>query len=863
MRATINYVVQLLVLALFGLVARSGATWAAASNPVEFSILENGMEVIYVENHANPVVASVVIVKTGVRNETPAMNGASHYLEHLLFNGTKKRTQKQLYDEMDFIGGYNNAHTDWDYTDFMILAPKEHFATALDIQADMLFNSTILPEKFQKERKIVLEEIARDLTQPSYRAEEFFNALYFKGTMYAYPVLGSYESLANISRDQVFRYYKSHYVPNNMVAVIIGDFFTPDMKKLVKKYFGPYPPGVVPPPEKITPQKVRSHDIFVTHEKVKQPLLSFGIPAPTYTSPDYVAFELLNSLLNEKLQEAFQKGKRPKAFQIYADYAVHPDLSLLKIDVTLAPGVAPKEAVKTIQNVLRGLTENPVSNTKLQHLKNAIRSENIYLFERPHYFGMMKATSLYLGGYDFLSSYEKKIQAVTPLDIQQAARKYFLNTQPVVTLVAPEPKQTSAVVGQVAQFEKKVFPNGLTVIVESKSGSRVAGFHLLAKNRLLMEPAGKNGITEVLHYLLGRGTHQLSRQALDDTLEAMGTHLKLHDNPYIPYDNYYLSPFYSYIRMEAIGDFEWPSLNLLAAIVEEPRLSKDDLKSVEAQLAGQAARGGGSAGNLARHLFFQKIFQDTLLARPILGRPAEIRSISEQDIQNYYHTYFNPANLILTIVTSRPADQAMAAVEKAFGRWKMGQKPVLHQPALKTLTRGVRIEKKLGKSQSYILIGKPLPDFDKNDLPALMVANTILSSKIAFHLREQKGWAYSIGSSVSLDRLPYFMASMGTRPQNGAAAEKALRNEIAQFSEQKLSEKEVEKAVNSLIGRYLMRQLPRENQAYFLGLSEFAFGDYQFWPSLFHEMKKVSPADVRKMAERYLSRGPFVTIVIR
>jgi len=340
MRFKIKFAARMGVLALLGIFARPGGNWATTSNPVELSILENGMEVIYVENHANPVIASVVIVKTGVRNETPAMNGASHYLEHLLFNGTKRRTQKQLYDEMDFIGGYNNAHTDWDYTDFMVLAPKEHFATALDIQADMLFNSTIRPEKFQKERKIVLEEIARDLTQPSYRAEEFFNAIYFKGTMYAYPVLGSYESLANISRDQVYRYYKSHYVPNNMVAVIIGDFFTPDMKKLVKKYFAPYPPGVLPPPEKITPKKVRNRDIFVTHEKVKQPLLSFGLPAPVYSSPDYFAFDLLHSLLDEKLQDAFQKGKHPKAFSIYSDYAVHPDLSLLKIDATLAPGVS-------------------------------------------------------------------------------------------------------------------------------------------------------------------------------------------------------------------------------------------------------------------------------------------------------------------------------------------------------------------------------------------------------------------------------------------------------------------------------------------------------------------------------------------
>ncbi len=837
---------------------------AAAANPLEFSILENGMEVIYVENHANPVIASVVIVKTGVRNETPDINGASHYLEHLLFNGTKKRTQKQLYDEMDFIGGYNNAHTDWDYTDFMVLAPKEHFETALDIQADMLFNSTLLPEKFKKERKIVLEEIARDLTQPSYRAEEFFNSIYFKGTMYAYPVLGSYESLANTTRDEVFRYYKSHYVPNNMVAVIIGDFFTPDMKKVVKKYFGPYPPGDVPSPAKIEPQPVRSRGIFVTYGSVKQPLLSFGIPAPRYSSPDFYAFELLNSLLNEKLQAKFQGGAHPKVFQSYSDYAVHPDLSLLKIDATLAPGVKPAKLVQEIKEALKELANNAVPVRKLRHLKNAMRAENIYLFERPHYFGMMKATYLYLGGYDFLNSYENKIQAVTPWDIQQVARKYFSDFQPVVTVVEPEPKKEKPeAAAQKERFLKKVFPNGLICIVESKPGSQVTGFHLLIKNRLLMEPPGKNGISEVLHYLLGKGTRHLSEQALNDTLEAMGTRLKLHDNPYIPYDNYYLSPFYSYIRMESIGDFELPSLRILADLVENPLLAKGDLESVKAQLAGQAARGGGSARSLASHLFFQKIFRDSLLSRPILGTPREIKSISEEDIRAFYRAYFSPSNMILTVVTSHSPEQMMKSIGKSFGNWKTGKTPSVPKPQFASLRRSIRIEKKLGKSQSYILVGKPLNQFDFKDLPAVMVANEILSSRIAFHLREQKGWAYSIGSSISLDELPYFVASLGTRPGNVDKAEAALRKEVTGFEKLNFSQREVERAVNSLVGRYVMRQLPRENQAYFLGLSQFIAGDFHVWTTLFKKMKKVSPADVRKMANRYLSNGPFVTVVVR
>jgi len=854
---------RLLGCLFLGLISGMSAE-AASPNPVEFSVLENGMEVIYVENHSNPVVASVVIVKTGVRNETPAINGASHYLEHLLFNGTKTRTQKQLYDEMDFIGGYNNAHTDWDYTDFMVLAPKDQFETALDIQADMLFNSTLLPEKFKKERKIVLEEIAKDRTQPSYTAEEFFNYVYFKGSMYAYPVLGSYESLAHTTRDEVFAYYKAHYVPNNMVAVIIGDFETAKMKKVVEKYFGPYPPGDVPPATPIRVRPVRSHDIFVTHGATRHPLLSMAIPAPKYSDADYYAFEILNSILNEKLAQTFQETAPPKVFQVYSDYVVHPDVSLLKIDATLAPGMSAKAFVKETENVFRQLREQPISPLKLRHIITSIRAENTYLFERPHYFGMMKATSLYLGGYDFLKSYNTAILKVTPLAIQKAAQTYLANVRPVVTLMKPEaPARESQQNTSLVAYKKDVFSNGLTVIVKQSTGSQVTGFHVLAKNRLLMEPVGKNGITEVLHYMLLKGTRHFTEQALQDTLEAMGTRLKVHDNPYIPYDNYYLSRFYSYIRMECLEDFEIPSFKILAELIEKPKFTEKALESVKAELANRAGRQGHSARSLAGKLFAERIFADSLLVRPVLGRPNEIRSITLKDLETYYKTYFSPGNLILTIVTNRPADQMMAIVKKNFGKWTTGRQAPVVSAKLNRLTRPVRIEKNLGKGQSYILVGKPLNQFDPADYPALMVTNAILSSQIAFHLREQKGWAYSIGSSVIADKLPYFAASMGTRPQNAVEAEKALLKEIRDFPGQKLTDKEVQKAVHMLIGRYVMRQLPRENQAYFLGLSQFAFGDYRVWTHLFDRMKQVRPADVKQMARKYFGNNRFVTIMVK
>ena len=121
--------------------------------------LNNGMKVLLIENPALPMVGANVVVKIGSAFETFSTSGMSHMLEHLLFNGTTLRAQKQLYDDVDRIGGYNNASTAEFYTNFMMVTPAENIKRGMEIQADMLFNSILPAEKFEKEKGIVLEEI--------------------------------------------------------------------------------------------------------------------------------------------------------------------------------------------------------------------------------------------------------------------------------------------------------------------------------------------------------------------------------------------------------------------------------------------------------------------------------------------------------------------------------------------------------------------------------------------------------------------------------------------------------------------------------------------------------------------------------
>ena len=207
--------------------------------------LNNGMKVLLIENPALPMVGANVVVKIGSAYETFSTSGMSHMLEHLLFNGTTSRNQKKLYDDVDRIGGYNNATTAEFYTNYMMVTPAENIRKGMEIQADMLFSSTLPTDKFEKEKGIVLEEISKSLADPQEQLERNTLSVLYRGHALSLPTLGTYSTIQSLSRDDVNSFYKSNYVPNNMILSVIGNFRTSAMLPLIQEIYGKARPGVV------------------------------------------------------------------------------------------------------------------------------------------------------------------------------------------------------------------------------------------------------------------------------------------------------------------------------------------------------------------------------------------------------------------------------------------------------------------------------------------------------------------------------------------------------------------------------------------------------------------------------------------
>jgi len=834
--------------------------------------LPNGMQFLLIENHSSPMVASIVVVKTGSRNETIELSGATHFLEHLLFNGTETRTQQQLYDDMDYLGGYNNANTSYDHTTFMILLEKTNFKAGLEIQADMLFHSILPDDKFAKEKGIVIEEIGKDEDREWYKVEDFFNRVLFEGGPYEWPILGSRQSIGNLTRDQVWEYYKSYYVPNNMVAMIMGDFHTPDMIDMVTEIFGQEKPRTLPDryPTQLYSHRVPalSDDaVYVYQGDATSTYLRYTLFAPTRLYPDYYSFVVMTHLLQKYLDDNLKGQPESGVTDVSVQHFVDVEFGLMNVDLTLKPDADYNLARTTLENLLVDFQSETHDVERIKAIINAIKGEELYNAERPHFYGMLKSEDLAQMGPYFLIDYMDRLSEVTPAQIEQSA-KYYLNYDHGVTSVYQAVKTEIAegmTVAESAKVVQKTLPNGMTIIVQTDKDNPIFAAHFLFKYRSAYEDllGAPRGSVDFLHRILEKGPADMPSDDFEMTLQSYSARTKFYDMGFIPYDDYYTTPEFSYIRVEAEDDYYLPVMELITKTLKEPKITEEVIAPIRESVMGMAQRDQGSVRSMGRSLFDSMIYGNLYLADDVMGTPADVGSYTVEGLDQFYAKYFSPQNLILTVVTSKSADSVMKHLTGFFADWQN----IAELPAVKDGKpefKAQREEIEGGKEQSYLAMGYIFDVADPTDKAPLTIMNSILSDRMQFQLREKEGLAYSLGSSVSFHGdWGVWSASIGTGSQNLARAEEGIIEQIDELKKAELTDKNIIKARNAYLGRLAMRGLTRVNRAYMMGLDELRGMPLDRYDRWMEQLRGVTLGDVERVMKQYLRDDKMAIAVVK
>jgi predicted Zn-dependent peptidase len=835
----------------------------------EIFYLNNGMEVVLIENHAAPVIASSIIIRVGSRDETPELAGASHLLEHLLFNGTTHRTQEQIYEEYDLLGIYNNAHTGENFTNYVILAPKEVFEKGLDIQSDMVFNSTLPNEKFEKERGIVIEEIGQSHDRTSYLADIHFAGRFYQGTPYAWQVLGSKQSIENVPREKVMEYYRIHYISNNSTAIITGDFNPREIKPIIQKYLGAFPPKMLPERPRLCLNEVvvgkagssNIADIERHYEQTKITHLRVGFSAPSLLDERYYAMELLTQLLEKRLNETLTGAQPPLVQNFSLSYFSDRDWGSVVLEAQLPDNSQIESVMGNLREALNYRANQKIKPEELKNLVTAGRSQDLFNSERPHFYAMMQAPKLAFHNYQFVRNYYDEMMKVNPEAVRSLAEELFRNAIFIPVSVEPYPIADIQSPKKGSEFFRQTLPNGLEIIVAPGSGSGVFSAHFLFKNRSLVETPDKAGIANFLHNLLLKGTAKRSENAWQNELQRLGMNLETADNPYIPMDDYRTTPEYSFIRLEVPQESWREALTLAGEIVLTPSFSEEAIEATRGELIGGLAREGESASAKAKSLFMKKAVGDNVLSKNVNGSMRSIPSITKEDLLNFHHRYFAPDNLILSVVGGDNPAEITAKLREIFGGLKpTGIKPA-DNPAPLTVPGDYR--EKMGKKQSYICYGFLIPTLPEEDKNALLIANAVLSDKMQFELRERQGLAYSLGSEVSLQEgWGYFVVNMGTRADNIETAMKGIKEQIESIAQGEFTEKDMRKALNSYIEYQTLRLLTSANRAMYMGISALKGRELDSVQKRLSELKTITPEQVKSSAKKYFKSENTITIII-
>jgi len=263
--------------------------------PVTKTQLANGLTVVLKEMHHAPVITFMVWYRVGSRNEVPGRTGISHWVEHMMFKGTPDFPGPLLDRMISREGGNWNAFTWLDYTAYYETMPAERIELALRLEADRMVNTQMPPDEVESERMVIIQERAMYANEPRFLLDEELTAVAFRVHPYHHEVIGDTADLLTMTRDDLYGHYRRHYVPNNAIAVVVGDFDTPVMLARLDALYGSIPPGEpVAPVRRDEPPQLGERRISVCGPG-DTVYLTYAYRVPGAAHPDYPALTLLNA----------------------------------------------------------------------------------------------------------------------------------------------------------------------------------------------------------------------------------------------------------------------------------------------------------------------------------------------------------------------------------------------------------------------------------------------------------------------------------------------------------------------------------------------------------------------------------------
>ena len=416
-------------------------------------MLDNGLEVVVIPDHRAPVATQMIWYKVGSADETPGKSGIAHFLEHLMFKGTKTHPEGEFSAVVAELGGSENAFTSSDYTAYFQRIAKEHLKTVMSFEADRMENLVLSDDVVAPERKVILEERAMRVdNDPGSRLSETMNAvLYANNSGYSIPIIGWEKEMEGLTTEDAIAFYDKYYTPNNAVLVIAGDVSADEVKALAEETYGKVARRAEPSPRTRDPEPPLAGRRFVelSDERVKQPSVRDAWIVPSYTTAkpgEAEALDVLADILGGGATSRLyrQLVVTDKIATSAGSYYSSAQLGPTEFTVYGVPrdGVSLDDLREASQKVIAEIAKNGITDEELTRAKRKVLADAIYAQDSQSTLARIFGRTLTTGGdIADVQEWPARISKVTADDVQKAAQTYLDANRSVTAYLTGKPAE--------------------------------------------------------------------------------------------------------------------------------------------------------------------------------------------------------------------------------------------------------------------------------------------------------------------------------------------------------------------------------------------------------------------------------------
>jgi zinc protease len=806
-----------------------GATPLRAAGPDDVlrATLRNGLKVVIVHDPLAPVVTEELNYLVGSQDTPPGFPGMAHAEEHMSAGrSTRELSADQAATITTLLGGDSDAETQQTLTRYYITTPSDYLDVALRVEAARMRDTLNLQSEWAQERGAIEQEVSRDVSSAFYRYYVKALAVLFAGTPYAHDALGTRASFDKTTGPMLRAFWQRWYAPNNALLVIAGNVDPARTLSEVRSIFEGIPSRAVPAQPPVRPGPIAPGAVIHDDSDLPVPLALLAYRMPGFHSPDFAAAEIAADVLGSPRAALYGLQAEGKALDTGAEYNPFPESGIMFAYIATPPNGDTDAALKLLDATLDEYNTNGVPVDLVEAAKRREIAQLLYARDSIDGLATAWSDALTVQGLDSPDDAVAQYQKVTTADVQRALQTYVRRDLAVVGVLTPKPGSVggggSGALGGVrdtfasttskpvtlpswaARLEQppsipasglspvdQTLPNGLRLIVQRETVSPTVTVRGEIKhNRFLQQPAGQEGVDDVLGGLFTYGTTSDDRLTFQKYLDEIAADVTAGTS-------FSLSvPSTSFDR----------GIQLLAANVLHPALPPAAFKIVQTQAAQ------GLAGEMQTPDYLaQRAMRQALLPAgdPALreATPQTVGTLTLPEVQAYHDAVFRPDMTTIVVAGDITPEAARASVEHWFGGWTAsGPKPDT-DPAPIPLNQG-RVEHvdAPGRTQASVSLQENVavrrtdPEYYALQLGDAVLGGSFYATRFWRDLRKDNGYVYNISAGVSASKTRGgYSVEYGSDPSKVAPARALIDRDLRDLSKAPPSATEMTLAKTQLV----------------------------------------------------------------